>query len=171
MNLSYAYTEALIQILPQAESLGPFVQALKEFQTGSQNFKSFFKSPVYALEVKKHFIQKSMGGELSLSVCFLCVLLEKNHFSLLDDIVQRLHKKHQALQGVITARVISAQPLSPEEAQSLKAGLQAFFKKTIQIQEVISQAVLGGMRVEAGGFVFDGSLSFHLKQLKHQEGV
>lgn len=70
--------------------------------------------------------------------------------------------------GLTVATVISAVPLSAAQQKRLVAGLSASRGRDIQLNLVIDPAVVGGLRVQIGDDVIDGSISTRLTELRLQ---
>lgn len=69
-------------------------------------------------------------------------------------------------QGVATVRV--AQPLSDAERQRLAGALSRTYDREIHLNVVVDPEVLGGIRVEIGDDVIDGTLSSRLDEAKRR---
>jgi len=70
--------------------------------------------------------------------------------------------------GLTVATVISAVPLSAAQQKRLVAGLSASRGRDIQLNLVIDPTVVGGLRVQIGDDVIDGSISTRLTELRLQ---
>ncbi|HOW63939.1 MAG TPA: F0F1 ATP synthase subunit delta [Candidatus Paceibacterota bacterium] len=78
---------------------------------------------------------------------------------------QRLIKLHLADR---TARVESAIPLEPGMADTLKARLTERHGPGLDFQFQHNSRLIGGLRVQVGSDVYDGSVRARLDQLAHQ---
>jgi F-type H+-transporting ATPase subunit delta len=70
--------------------------------------------------------------------------------------------------GVAIATVTVASPLSKPRLTRLEKALSAQYDKEIRINEVVDDRVLGGMRVQIGDEVIDGTISSRLSNLRLQ---
>jgi F-type H+-transporting ATPase subunit delta len=64
------------------------------------------------------------------------------------------------------ARVITAVPLTKEEAEKLQNRLEARFHRKMDMVCTVDPALIGGIRVETEGRVLDGSLKARLQEIK-----
>jgi F-type H+-transporting ATPase subunit delta len=74
----------------------------------------------------------------------------------------------QKNRAVATVRV--ATPLSPEQRHRLRAALRKKIGREVAIQEVIDPDILGGVRVELGDEVFEGTVSDRLESARRLFG-
>lgn len=66
------------------------------------------------------------------------------------------------------AVIESAVSLEPDEAQRLQADLRQRFGTDLTIEQLVNPALLGGLRVQVGSDVWDGSVSNRLQIFKQQ---
>lgn len=70
--------------------------------------------------------------------------------------------------GAIVATVISAAPLASAQLDRLAAGLEARYGRRIVANQIIDPSILGGLRVQVGDDVIDGSIASRLNDLRLQ---
>ncbi len=66
------------------------------------------------------------------------------------------------------ATVTTAAPLSDGQAARVARGISERYGKDISVNQVVDPAVVGGMRVQVGGDVIDGTVSTRLSELRLQ---
>ena len=173
-NPASSYAKALNELLGK-EQLPEFLKYFQQISSALQQEEVFFKSPVYTLDLKKQALDvalSSLKSDLGDSQCldllknFLFLLLDRGRWKQWPKVLQQLEKINQDLQNVVVVEVISAHTLSSDLKNQLKKKLEAFFKKSIVLKENRSSDLLAGVKIKAGGFVFDDSMSFHLKQME-----
>ncbi|MET4639466.1 F0F1 ATP synthase subunit delta [Mycetocola sp. 2940] len=71
-------------------------------------------------------------------------------------------------QGYIVATVTSAFPLGAAQVERLEKGLAAQYGRKLRINQVVDPSVIGGLRVQVGDDVIDGSISSRLSELRLQ---
>jgi F-type H+-transporting ATPase subunit delta len=74
----------------------------------------------------------------------------------------------QKNRAVATVRV--AKPLSSDQRNRLQAGLSQKIGREVTIQEVIDPDILGGVRVELGDEVFEGTVADRLESARRLFG-
>jgi F-type H+-transporting ATPase subunit delta len=70
--------------------------------------------------------------------------------------------------GFAIATVTVASPLSAVRLERLQKALSAQYDKEIRINEVVDERVLGGMRIQIGDEVIDGTISNRISDLRLQ---
>jgi F-type H+-transporting ATPase subunit delta len=70
--------------------------------------------------------------------------------------------------GFIVATVTSAVPLGPAQLERLEKGLAAQYGRAVRLNQVVDPAVIGGLRVQVGDDVIDGSIASRLGELRLQ---
>lgn len=72
--------------------------------------------------------------------------------------------------GQLTAVVTSAQEISAQERQRLAEALQRMYDRPIQVQPIVDPSVVGGMRVQIGDEVIDGTIATKLEGARRHFG-
>ena len=173
--ISYTYAGALKDSFSKEERKSFFdvvteLSQLKEV-LNEPKVKGFFLSPVVLVEEKKRVLRKvftSFKCNVLLS-SFLFLLLDKNRWRELESILICLRKMVDEMQGRIFVEMETVKPLSASLKKELVKKMGTFFNKKVFLNERISsQKLIGGLKIQAGGFVFDDTLFFHLRQMENQ---
>jgi F-type H+-transporting ATPase subunit delta len=70
--------------------------------------------------------------------------------------------------GLAVATVSTAQALTPEQLERLTQGLAGQYGRGLRVNQVIEPALIGGVRVQIGDDVIDGSVATKLNDLRLQ---
>jgi F-type H+-transporting ATPase subunit delta len=70
--------------------------------------------------------------------------------------------------GMSIATVTTAQALAPAQLERLRAGLAANYGRELRVNQVVDPSLIGGVRVQIGDDVIDGSVSSRLNELRLQ---
>jgi F-type H+-transporting ATPase subunit delta len=99
---------------------------------------------------------------------FLHVLLQHNrirHFSqILDAFLNSVNER----KGIVSAQVTAAVLLSPEELKRIAERLSEITGKHVNIESQMDEGLLGGIVVQMGSTVFDGSIRTQLADMKRR---
>jgi len=70
--------------------------------------------------------------------------------------------------GYAIATVTTAQPIAADQLSRLQAGLSADYGRQLKINQVVDPSLVGGVRVQIGDDVIDGSVASRLQELRLQ---
>jgi F-type H+-transporting ATPase subunit delta len=68
--------------------------------------------------------------------------------------------------GMSIATVTTATVLAPKQLERLRAGLASGYGRDIRVNQVVDPAIIGGVRVQIGDDVIDGSVASKLNELR-----
>jgi len=91
-------------------------------------------------------------------------LLEKKPRQYLQILRELLRRIRSALANS-QARVQSAMPLSARERSLVRKRLMSFYNKDLEVWFENSAEVLGGLRIQIGSEVWDGTILSHLRHV------
>jgi F-type H+-transporting ATPase subunit delta len=98
---------------------------------------------------------------------FVGVIAANRRLRALSAIVTAFGTLVAERRGIITARVVSAQPLSDVQRQQLRARLIEAGYGNVNIQEAVEPDLLGGLTVRIGARLYDTSLKSRLQRLQY----
>ncbi|HEY8590427.1 MAG TPA: F0F1 ATP synthase subunit delta, partial [Naasia sp.] len=70
--------------------------------------------------------------------------------------------------GLGIATVVTATPLAPAQLQRLERVLSVRYGRSLSINQVIDETLIGGVRISVGDDVIDGSVATRLSDLRLQ---
>jgi len=94
------------------------------------------------------------------------MLIDGARVELFREIVHRYRAEWNARNNVHAARVVTAIPLGDEESQSVRKALEAAVSGSVEMEISTDPTLVGGLRVEVGGHLFDGSVKGRLHALR-----
>lgn len=124
-------------------------------------------SPQILKEEKESLLQKILGGILDKPLMnFLDLLLEKGRLKYLAEIVKNYHEIVNEHFGIRLVKLITATPIDPKEKEILKAKLEKFYQKTVEISAEIDTDIIGGAVLIVGNMMLDCSIRERMAKLK-----
>jgi F-type H+-transporting ATPase subunit delta len=99
---------------------------------------------------------------------FLRTLLQHNRMGHFQQILDGFLKAVSERKGILTAQVAAAMPLSQSELKSLEARLVGITGKVVNVELQTEASLLGGMVVQIGNTIFDGSIRTQLVEMKRR---
>lgn len=174
LKLARPYAKALFSLSTTQEQSLRYLDELKRLlavlQEEDRLFSILISKRISKIE-KKSLLNKLFGEDLLLFPLsknlrgLLEVLLEKNRLVLIAQISRVYEALYYEKYGFMRAVVKTVTPLSEEEqGRLIKVLDDTYHKKTILSPE-IDEAILGGLTIQIGDIVYDGSLRTQFKQL------
>ncbi|MCA9114945.1 MAG: ATP synthase F1 subunit delta [Planctomycetaceae bacterium] len=99
---------------------------------------------------------------------FLKVLTRHGRMDLLPLILQEAHIRYELRTGRQRVTVTSAVPLSDEQQEQVRGRIRESFEFEPILEPRVDATVLGGLIVQIGDTVYDGSLRTRMKQLRNR---
>ena len=81
------------------------------------------------------------------------------------EILSRLHRLVKLDVAKRTAKVESAAATSPEQQAGLKVDLEKRYGAGLAVSYVVNPSLLGGLRIQVGSDLYDGSVKTRLEKL------
>lgn len=161
------YASAFCELAAQQNTLDESVQALERV---AERFKPamqpIFKNPEVSQERRLNVVERVMEGQdAPLIRRFLLLLVEKDRFQYLDEIVDACERKADQLKNRKHARIRSAFPLDDEQRRRLRETLGNRFNANIILDEEQDPDLIGGIQVRIEDYLMDHSMTRQLQRL------
>ncbi|MGH9041494.1 MAG: ATP synthase F1 subunit delta [Acidimicrobiia bacterium] len=175
MNVSPAaarvYARALFDIGIGEQAVGSIYDDLHGVQKAldelDPELQAFFNMPHLRREDKRRIISLAFEGKVGRPVLgLLHILVQKRREPLFDNVVQEFARYRDQHEGVVQARVTTARKLDTDLADALRAALEQRTKRTVVLHERIDPEVIGGIRVNLGDSVLDGTIRRGLHDMR-----
>jgi len=99
---------------------------------------------------------------------FLRVLLRNSRLTELSQINEKFDSVLDERNGIVSAEVVSARPLSETEKAEFKTNIAKLTGKQVNLNFDIDESIIGGVVTRVGSTVYDGSVKTQLENLKQQ---
>lgn len=96
----------------------------------------------------------------------VALLVERDRLSCLPAISAYYHRLLDELKGRVNAKVITPKPLGESKREELARLIGRLSGKQAVLQEGIDPSIIGGIIIEIGGTVYDGSVRTQLHGLR-----
>jgi F-type H+-transporting ATPase subunit delta len=169
--VSKTYSSALFEV---AQESGMIDQILAEYEfvvnsiNENPEFYEILKSPKIILEDKKNIIDQTFADQISAELNnFFKLLIDKKRSNALLDIFEEFNEQVNEHKGYVVAKVESVIPLDAKEIEALQAKLNKVTGKTVTVNNVINPDIMGGLVINVGDKIIDGSVKRKLESMKH----
>ncbi len=165
------YASAFFEVASEADAL-PAVEAdLNRFAAmlaESADLTRLVRSPVFAADQQVRAVgavldKAEIGG---LAGNFIRVVAHNRRLFVMPDIITQFRRLMAAHRGEVAAEVVSAEPLSDKHAAALREALKAAIGKDVALHARVDPTLIGGLIVQVGSRMIDGSLRTKLNSLK-----
>jgi F-type H+-transporting ATPase subunit delta len=172
-RLARVYAKALFQaagerneIIPLQEELEAFFQ---EVMPADPSVASFFASSALGRKRRAEVLQKvwlPRVGELLGNL--LMILNEHERLGLLNAVAASYFALCEASAGKITVEVRTPSALTAPERDGLLRQLRQTLQQEASLEEAVEPALLGGLTLKIGDWVYDASVRSRLQEIRKQ---
>ncbi|MEJ2367442.1 MAG: ATP synthase F1 subunit delta [Acidobacteriota bacterium] len=164
------YARALMDVVGAggAEKTFNDLVALGKWFEAVPGFKAALENPSVPQDVKDNFIDR-LGAEASFSaevVRFVKVVVVQRRLGEWTSILGAFQVLADESRGILRARMITAEGLSKRKEGEIRATLSRVFGKDVELESVISSDILGGIQLQVGSTIYDGSVAGALGALR-----
>ena len=148
----------------QLDSVAQSLAALKSALSESAELRALTTSPVIGRDAAAKAIAavaEKMGLD-ALTQKFLGVLAQGRRLSQLSAAIRAFETLLSNHKGESRAEVTSAHPLAKTQVTALEKALKTRVGRDVQIEAAIDPAILGGLVVQLGSQLIDGSIRTRL---------
>ncbi len=168
------YARALADVVFEAHLNAKDVQRqLADFAAAwheSRELREFFLDPSFPVEEKVEFLDK-LNAKLKMAKetrNFLAVLIRNSRIAGFDEVIAEFGNEINRRLGISEAKVVSARPLDDAERRELEAGIAELTGGQVEAQYEVDRSLIGGVVVQAGSTVYDGSVRGRLDRLRQE---
>ncbi|WP_371499169.1 F0F1 ATP synthase subunit delta [Kitasatospora sp. NBC_00374] len=132
--------------------------------SGSHELRSALTEPKAGVAAKAELIKKLLGGKANAGTVRLVTALVTNpRGRSLEQGLESYSKLAAARRGRVVALVTTAVPLSDVQKERLAAALAGLYGRQVHLNIDIDPEVRGGVRVQIGDEIIDGTVSSRLE--------
>lgn len=168
--ISGTYGEALFQLAVEENKEDQFLEevtALQQILAENGEFSNLMNHPKISGEEKEEVLKNVFKGRISDELTgFLLLILQKDRYGELDDILDFFIAKIKEHKGIGTAYVTTALSLKDEQKKEIeKKLLDTTSYREMEINYIVDQDLIGGMVIRIGDRVVDSSIRTKLEHL------
>lgn len=169
-TISKEYAEALFMLAGEENKENQYDSELAlicEVLRDNPEYYDFLTAPQISCEEKENAIKEAFGDSICENVLsFLMLLLRKGRIRLLQSCAEEYKKLFDFSKNVSKAIVKSAVELTETEKQLLSEKLEKMSGRTVLIDYVKDESLIGGLLILIDGKVLDGSIKTRLEDVK-----
>ena len=168
------YARALVDVVLEqgidrdtsVQQLNTIVEAVRE----SPELRKVWESPAIPAQQKRNLLDAILRetGAVRPIRNFMAVLIDHQRIPMLESIARQYVHELDAQLGFAEAQVSSARALSEQEKNALEQRVGQMTGKKVRIQYGSDPELLGGVKVQIGSTIYDGSVRGQLQKLREQ---
>lgn len=118
---------------------------------------------------KVALVERLLGGKASAqTIAIVGHLLQQPRGRRIAELLRHAASIVADQAGLSVATVSTAQRLTPAQIERLSSGLAQTYGRSLRINQIVDPTLLGGVRVQIGDDIIDGSIASRLKELRLQ---
>ncbi|HKP45529.1 MAG TPA: ATP synthase F1 subunit delta [Pyrinomonadaceae bacterium] len=172
-TIARRYATALADVLAgraEQEEVRNEIAEWERMLSSSPELLEAFSNPTVAYEQKHRLLSELLDRTKvrPTTANFLQVLLRNQRLSELSQVNGKLSQILDERAGIVSADVISAQPLPSSTTQALGETLGRITGKKVTLNFSTDESLIGGIVTRIGSTVYDGSVRNQLDRLREE---
>lgn len=164
------YAQALFDVASKQNivaSVSDDLNGITQVLETDKRFASFMANPAYNRDTKLKLIENVFSDRVTaLTMQLLRLLLEKRREGLLAAVADKFEQLRREASNTLFAQVTSAVPLTDAEKKAIVNKLERSSNQQVEATFDEDASLIGGVRVQLGNYVLDGSVQGTLTRLK-----
>jgi F-type H+-transporting ATPase subunit delta len=164
------YAKALSAAIADTDQLDPNLEALETLSAmfaESESLHGVLNNPSLRvperIAVLEALLKRISAPAPACNVAAL--MLRRNRISLLPNVAELFRRRVDQRCSRVAATVTTALPLTDEQAEPLKLGLQEFAGCDVRLDRRVDETIVGGVVAEIAGVIIDGSVRARLERI------
>lgn len=169
----FCYAQTLMEIARQRQTAGKFAEDLTRFSMllrQDPSLKQRLEDPLNDLDEKKELLE-NLIREASFDPIignFLQVMMDQHHEKDYDAAIEVFLELADAEQGILRGEINTAHWMPAEQINRLEAAFSNRLGQTVVLSQRLDPGLIGGLRVELAGKIYDGTLQSRLSDFFQQ---
>lgn len=169
-KVAYRYASSLLETALENNTLDKVYNDLKlliESFDKSGELKRAVESPVIKPELKFSVLQEIFSKKMDKETLkFIQFVIDKNREDTLYAIAEKFTDLRNEHLGIVELDVKTAFKFNDDQKQTLINKFEKLLKKTVNLNLVVDNSLIGGFIAKVGDTVYDASLKHQLELLK-----
>lgn len=171
-GIAQRYAQAVFELARDDRSLDALERdagALEAALAESADLRRLIASPVYTRDEQGAALRalSAAMGLAPTTASTLGLMAAHRRLFVLPQLLRDIRDRIAAEKGETTAEVVSAAPLTPEQAARLSALLKARAGRDVKLKTAVDESLIGGMVVRLGSTMIDTSVRAKLAALRN----
>ena len=169
-DVAKEYGQALFELAAEEHIEGLILdelRVLRQIIKANPDLIKLLDAPNINLEERIQVIDSIFKGKVHEYLCsFLKLMTERRHFPEIFACFEEYERSYEDMNAIIEAHVTSAVELSSSQKEALFEKLREKAGKTVVVKYHVEPELIGGIRVNMDGILFEGSIRARLDELR-----
>ncbi|GAB4247832.1 MAG: F0F1 ATP synthase subunit delta [Thermoleophilia bacterium] len=168
-KIARVYAEALFEAAQEEGRLEQVRRDLDDFAAALEEtpqLQAFLEDEEISAPEKQRLLMELTEGADPLVQNFLRLLVDKDRESVFGEARQIFADLVEAAAGVVKVELTTAVPLPDEVEESIRKTIEKGLGREVELNLVVDEDILGGVRLRIGDRIADASLRHRLEQLR-----
>lgn len=165
------YAKAILDLAASrgvAEAVGTDMALIASTIASNTELATFIVNPTLTADIKENALLEVFADINSVTKGLFHLLFQNKRFDILPAIAAEFKKLLDEINGMETAKVTTAIPLTAELEAKVMTKIKEFSNKTITIENVVDPAIIGGFIIRIGDKQYNASVANSLQVLKRE---
>jgi F-type H+-transporting ATPase subunit delta len=162
------YARAIIETTVDSRAVRDELIAMSSALRATAGLQDALVNPGVPVANKKAIAAAAFSGLTAPLPRLLEMLIDAARVELLHEIARKYVQEWNAQNNVHAAKVVTAMPLDDDGKAAIKSAIETAVSGAVEMETAIDPALVGGVKVEVDGHLFDGSVRARLKALREQ---
>lgn len=163
------YARALFEIAREEQDLDGWLRDLRTISEALEDpeIKALLDHPALSFEQKRQLVESTLFPRLRPTrQNFVLLLIQNRRTRLIEEILAAYEDELNAARGIVTAKVTTAVPIDPAEADSIIRHLDMMTGRKVFATFSVDPALIGGFVARIGDRLIDASVVGRLSALR-----
>lgn len=171
--VSKRYAKALFDLAKENNKIDAYQQELEvigQVVLENKGLYTIMNHPKFEDTEKKQLLENTFSNYVSKDVLnLLKLLVDRKRINELNNVVDYYVELANEEHDIAVANVSTVEPLTKEQVTELKAMLtKRLAKKDVKIHNHIDKKIIGGVKIQIGNRILDGTVQTKLARMKRQ---
>ncbi len=169
LTASRRYAKAVLLLADegkQADRILSDMQGVRSTIEASSELRALLTSPVVKPDVKITILKEVFKSSSELVIRLIDLLGERQRLNLLPLIATNFESLYNDANGIADVMLTSATALDSDQNKAVQKAMELKTGKKIRIQSKVDASLIGGITVQMGDTMYDGSVRHSLEKLE-----
>ena len=155
----------------QSERILSEMETVKNIFSENPDYITLLNEPSIPKRERLSLLDEAFGNALSQYLLnFIKILVERGLIRSFPACFKRYRESYNAAHGIADGLVISAVPLDEKRLSALTEKMHSLTGKKVFLKQKVDKSVLGGIRIELEGKLYDGTVKGRLSEIRQRIG-